>query len=88
MGTPQNGCKWVHYMVHVANRQPWLMFCVRSLVEREKIVLARMPQLALQIVEFFREHGRVTIGELIKLTGPRVATRSSSTSAHGSIAAR
>ena len=38
-------------------------------VEREKIVLATMPELQLQIVEFAREHGRVTIGEAIKLTG-------------------
>jgi len=61
------------------NWQPWLVFFVRSLaeqvrrlekkVEREKIVLASMPKLSLQIVEFAREHGRVTIGEAIKLTG-------------------
>lgn len=38
-------------------------------VEREKIVLAAMPELSLQIVEFARGHGRVTIGEVIKLTG-------------------
>ncbi|MCI0354682.1 MAG: Fic family protein, partial [Acidobacteria bacterium] len=37
--------------------------------EREKIVLAALPALALQIVEFAREHGRVTMGEAIKLTG-------------------
>lgn len=59
--------------------QPWLVFFLRSLseqvrrlerkVEREKIVLAAMPELQLQIVEFAREHGRVTIGEVIKLTG-------------------
>ena len=59
--------------------QPWLIFFLRSLaeqvrrlekkVEREKIVLASMPELSLQIVEFAREHGRVTIGEAIKLTG-------------------
>ncbi len=59
--------------------QPWLEFFLRSLaeqvrrlekkVEREKIVLAAMPKLSLQIVEFTREHGRVTIGEAIKLTG-------------------
>ncbi len=58
--------------------QPWLLFFLRSLaeqvrrlekkVEREKIVLAAMPELQLQIVEFAREHGRVTIGEAIKLT--------------------
>jgi len=32
-------------------------------------VLATLPELSLQIVEFAREHGRVTIGEAIKLTG-------------------
>ena len=61
------------------NWQPWLVFFLRSLaeqvrrlekkVEREKIVLAAMPELSLQIVEFAREHGRVTIGDTIRLTG-------------------
>ena len=55
------------------------MFFLRSLaeqvrrlekkVEREKLVLATLPELLLQIVEFAREHGRVTIGEAVKLTG-------------------
>jgi Fic family protein len=59
--------------------QPWLLFFLRSLaeqvrrlerkVEREKIVLAALPELSLKIVEFAREHGRVTIGEVIRLTG-------------------
>ena len=59
--------------------QPWLVFFLRTLaeqvrrlekkVEREKIVLAALPDLSLQIVEFAREHGRVTIGDAIKLTG-------------------
>jgi Fic family protein len=59
--------------------QPWLAFFLRSLaeqvrrlekkVERERIVLAAIPELQLRIVEFAREHGRVTIGEAIKLTG-------------------
>ena len=61
------------------NWQPWLVFFLRSLaeqvrrlekkVEREKIVLAALPELSLQIVEFAREHGRVTIGNAINLTG-------------------
>lgn len=61
------------------NWQPWLLFFLRALseqvkrlekkVEREKLVLATLPELSLQIVEFAREHGRVTIGEAIKLTG-------------------
>jgi len=60
------------------NWQPWLVFFLRSLaeqvrrlekkVEREKIVLAALPELQLEIVEFACEHGRVTIGEAIKLT--------------------
>ena len=61
------------------NWQPWLAFFLRSLaeqvqrlekkVEREKLVLASMPERSLQIVEFAREHGRVTMGEAIRLTG-------------------
>ena len=61
------------------NWQPWLLFFLHSLaeqvrrlekkVEREKLVLAPLPELSLQIVEFAREHGRITIGEAIKLTG-------------------
>jgi Fic family protein len=61
------------------NWQPWLLFFLRSLdgqvarlvkkVEREKIVLAALPALSLQIVEFAREHGRITMAEAITLTG-------------------
>ena len=61
------------------NWQPWLVFFLRSVaeqvrrlekkVEREKIVLAALPELSLQIVEFAQEHGRITIGAAIKLTG-------------------
>jgi len=38
-------------------------------IEREKLVLATLPELSLRIVEFAREHGRVTMGEVIRLTG-------------------
>ena len=61
------------------NWQPWLVFFLRSLseqvrrlekkIERERLVLAVLPDLSLHIVEFAREHGRITIGEAIKLTG-------------------
>ncbi len=60
------------------NWQPWLTFFLRSLaeqvrrlekkVEREKIVLATLPELSLHIVEFAHEHGRITMAEAIKLT--------------------
>ena len=58
--------------------QPWLEFFLRSLaeqvrrlekkVERERIVLAALPELSLQIVEFAREHGRVTMKDAVRLT--------------------
>lgn len=58
--------------------QPWLIFFLRALaeqvrrlqrkVEREKLVLASLPELSLQIVEFAREHGRITMGDAIRLT--------------------
>ena len=61
------------------NWQPWLVFFLRSLaeqvrrlsekVEREKLVLAPLPELSLRIVELAREHGRVTMGDVIRLTG-------------------
>lgn len=60
------------------NWQPWVGFFLRALaeqverlrrkIERERIVLAEMPALQLQIVEFAREHGRITMGEAIRLT--------------------
>ena len=37
-------------------------------VEREKVVLTTLPELSLQIVEFAREHGRVTMADAVKLT--------------------
>ena len=61
------------------NWQPWLVFFLRALqqqkrrlakkVEREKIMLAALPDLSAQILEVTRERGRVTIGEMIRLTG-------------------
>ncbi len=61
------------------NWQPWLVFFLRALfeqvrhlgkkIEREKLVLASLPELSLRIVEFVREHGRIRMGEAIKLPG-------------------
>lgn len=59
--------------------QPWLAFFLRALqqqkrrlaakVEREKLVLATLPELAVTVIEYARSHGRVTIGDMIRLTG-------------------
>ena len=61
------------------DRQPWLLFFLRSLdqqkrrlaakVEREKLIVAALPSLSLQIVDHVRQHGRATMGEIIRLTG-------------------
>jgi Fic family protein len=61
------------------NWQPWVTFFLRALqqqmkhlakkVEREKIVLAALPELSVRIIEYTREHGRVTISDIVRLTG-------------------
>lgn len=58
---------------------PWLRFFLGSLaeqvtvlerkVEREQIVLSSLPELSLRIAEFAREHGRITMGEALAITG-------------------
>ena len=58
--------------------QDWVAFFLRALqqqmkrlatkIERERIVLSAMPELSLRIVEYAREHGRVTIGGMTRLT--------------------
>ncbi len=61
------------------NWQPWLIFFLRALqqqmkrlatkVEREKLVLPTLPELSMRILDHAREHGRVSMGDIIKLTG-------------------
>ncbi len=60
------------------NRGPWLLFFLRALqrqkrrlatkVEREKSVMAALPELAVQIIDHARQHGRVTMGDMINVT--------------------
>lgn len=59
--------------------QPWLLFFLRALrqqvkrlsakIEREKLVMAKLPDLSLRILEEVRAQGRVSIGDIIRLTG-------------------
>lgn len=61
------------------NWQPWLLFFLRALhqqmkrlekkVAQEHIVRAALPELSLQILEYAREHGRVTLKDMVLLTG-------------------
>ncbi|MBB5031830.1 Fic family protein [Prosthecobacter vanneervenii] len=60
------------------NWQPWLLFFLRALqqqtrrlaikVEREKIVMSSLPELAVAIIDHARQHGRVTMGGMIQMT--------------------
>jgi Fic family protein len=61
------------------NWQPWLIFFLRALqqqerrlaakVERERVVIAALPELDLQIIDYARQHGRVTMADIVRVTG-------------------
>jgi Fic family protein len=61
------------------NWQPWLIFFLRALqqqerrlaakVERERVVIAAMPELDLQIIDYVRQHGRGTMADIVRATG-------------------
>lgn len=61
------------------NWQPWMLFFLRALqkhvkqltkkMEYEKAILSNLPSLSVKILEHAREQGRVTIGDMIKVTG-------------------
>lgn len=61
------------------NWQPWLLYFLRALqqqkqrladkMDREKLMVAALPELAAQILDQARNHGRVTIGDMIRVTG-------------------
>lgn len=59
--------------------QPWTAYFLRALqqqkirlekkIEREHIIGASLPELSLKILDAARERGRVTIAEIVRLTG-------------------
>ena len=61
------------------NWQPWLIFFMRAMqqqkrrlavkVEREKNALAVLPELAVKILDYVRDNGRVTTREMVRETG-------------------
>ena len=58
---------------------PWLEFFLRALrsqkqrlekkMERERMMLAALPELSVLILELAREHGRVTMAEAVRVSG-------------------
>jgi Fic family protein len=61
------------------NWQPWLIFFIRSMqqqkrrlavkVEREKNALAALSNLAIRILDYVRDHGRVTTRDIVREAG-------------------
>ncbi len=61
------------------NWEPWLTYFLRALatqvrllekkLEDERLVLAPLQELSLKIVQWTREHGRITMADAIRLTG-------------------
>ncbi|MFN3165776.1 MAG: Fic family protein [Phycisphaeraceae bacterium] len=59
--------------------QPWVLFFLQSLqrqkarlerkVERERIAIAQLPELSLEIVAFIKDHGRASVSDLARATG-------------------
>lgn len=60
------------------NWQPWILFFLQTLqkqvkrlkkkIEYEKNIISDLPSLSVAILEYAREHGRVKIGDMIKVT--------------------
>ena len=59
--------------------QPWMLFFMRAMqqqkrrlsakVEKEKIALVTMSVLAIQILDYVRDHGRVTTRDMVRVAG-------------------
>ena len=57
----------------------WLMFFLKALqrqmqrlrdkIERERLLLVKLPNLSVRILDHVRDHGRITIGDAVTLTG-------------------
>lgn len=59
--------------------QPWISYFLRALqqqkrrlekkIERERLIASTLPELSLQILDAVKERGRITISDVVKLTG-------------------
>lgn len=57
---------WLTFFLTALQRQ---MRRLRGKVERERLLLAKLPDLAMQILDHARDHGRVTIADALAITG-------------------
>jgi len=61
------------------NWQPWIDFFLRALqqqkrrlaakIEQERLVLAALPELAVEILDYARDHGRVRMSDMVRKSG-------------------
>jgi len=61
------------------NWQPWVLFFIKALkeqkkrlekkIEQEKLLLTKLPELSQKILELIKSRGRITIGEIVTITG-------------------
>lgn len=62
-----------------ANWQPWLIYFLKSLqqqkaalekkIKRERLIIGDLSELSQKILELCQEHGRVTVAQIVRLTG-------------------
>jgi len=57
---------WLTYFLHALRQQKQRL---EQKIERERIMTGTLPALSLQILELAKEHGRIAIGEIVKITG-------------------
>lgn len=64
--------------------QPWLIFFLKALqqqkrrldekLKRERLILGELPELSVDILEIARQHGRVTVADVMNTTGANRST--------------
>jgi Fic family protein len=57
---------WVVYFLHVLQQQVQRL---AGKVEREKLLLSALPELSIQILDHARGHGRVSVREMVAISG-------------------
>lgn len=57
---------WLHYFLRALKKQKERL---QKKIERERIMLDSLPPLSLEILELAKAHGRLTNGQIAKLTG-------------------
>lgn len=57
---------WVRYFLQALKKQKQRL---ETKIEREQILVAKLPELSVNILELATEHGRLTVSQIVELTG-------------------